>query len=168
MIEAQLFEALQSAIEAVTGRVVAYIHTQLPGIVQSFSEGRIEAVPAVSVTGDNGEEITLPVIVDIPVIYPRTSKFSLTFPLEKGDGVLLIFCEYSTDGYNETGKKSLQSDPRQHSLTDAVALAGYFGGGKGQNPGSWDKTEIVFGKSKIILSDDGTIDFNNGALKVTA
>ena len=165
-MSAALFEAIQGAIDAVVSKALQGVHTSCPGVVESFDNGIISVQPTVSIIGADGEAVKMPVIVDVPVVYPRSGEFSITFPLKKGDGVLLVFCETSIDGYHETGGVSTQSDSRRHSLTDAVAIPGFFGKSLGKAPKSWGSTEINFGDSVIEMKKDGTIDMNSGALTV--
>ncbi len=66
------------------------IRVALPGIVQSFDPDAVTAVvqPAIrSVEKDNdGNRITknYPLLVDVPVVFPRGGGCTLTFPVKAG------------------------------------------------------------------------------------
>jgi len=164
---AELFEAIEGAVEAVISRKSSGIHTALPGIVERFEAGVVDVKPSVSIIDENGDAVELPVVVGVPVVYQRSGDFSLTFPLSPGDSVLLVFCEASIEGFIETGGESVQEDRRRHSLTDAVAIPGLFGGQKGKTPANWNVTSIQYGKAEMTIDKDGTFDINGGALRVT-
>ena len=66
-------------------------------------------------------------IYNVPVLFPRSRKAAVTFPLEKGDTVLLVFAERSLDEWIEKGgNKVSPEDPRRHDMSDAIAIPGCF------------------------------------------
>lgn len=109
------------------------LHTSMPGIVESFdAEKQLASVqPAIRrifVTREGDRELLvpsdLPILINVPVIFPRGGGFSLTFPVAKGDECLLTFCERSIDNWHETGKVKKPGARRFHSLSDATAFVG--------------------------------------------
>lgn len=109
------------------------LHTSMPGIVESFdAENQLATIqPAIRrifITRDGDKEILvpsdLPILINVPVIFPRGGGFSLTFPVAKGDECLLVFCERSIDNWHETGKVKAPGAKRFHSLSDATAFVG--------------------------------------------
>ncbi len=109
------------------------LHTASPGIIESFNPSTQlatvqPAIRRIFVTRDGDTEILtpsdLPLLINVPVIYPRGGGFSITFPVKKGDECLLVFCERSIDNWHETGKVSKPAARRFHSLSDAVAYVG--------------------------------------------
>ena len=109
------------------------LHTSMPGIVESFdAENQLATIqPAIRrifITRDGDKEILvpsdLPILINVPVIFPRGGGFSLTFPVSKGDECLLVFCERSIDNWHETGKVKVPGAKRFHSLSDATAFVG--------------------------------------------
>jgi hypothetical protein len=109
------------------------LHTSLPGIVESFDSAtqlaRVQpAIKRIFVTRDEDIEILtpldLPILINVPVIFPRGGGFSLTFPVSKGDECLITFCERSIDDWHQTGKSRSPSARRFHSLSDATAFVG--------------------------------------------
>lgn len=68
----------------------------------------------------------LPVITSVPVIFPGGGAFTVTFPIEVGDTVLLEFSGVSLDKWLQT-IASGAIDPGnhgRHSIADAVATPG--------------------------------------------
>lgn len=109
---------------------LAGLWSALPGIVQSYnaSEQTADIQPAVmnGYTDEGGERATetLPVIPRVPVVFPGAGSYSITWPLAKGDTVLLVFSSRSIDTYLSQGGVVDPRDDRRHSLSDAVAIPG--------------------------------------------
>lgn len=111
------------------------LHTSLPGIIQSFDAATQlatvqPAIKRVFVTreGDGDTEFltpsNLPILINVPVVFPRGGGFSLTMPVKPGDECLVVFCERSIDNWHETGKIRVPGARRFHSLSDATAFVG--------------------------------------------
>lgn len=112
---------------------VKELHTSIPGIIETFDpEKQLASIqPAVKrifITRDGETEILapseLPILINVPVIFPRGGGFSLTFPVKKGDECLIMFCERSIDNWHKTGKVEVPGARRFHSLSDATAIVG--------------------------------------------
>lgn len=109
------------------------LHTALPGIVESFDAATQlatvqPAIRRIFITREGDREILvpsdLPLLINVPVIFPRGGGFSLTFPVAKGDECLLVFCERAIDSWHQTGKVRKPDARRFHSLSDATAFVG--------------------------------------------
>lgn len=104
--------------------------TALPGRVQSFDAAKQSAdvEPLVHDTweAEDGENVTgpLPVIPSVPVCFPGSGGWRVTFPVAKGDTGLLIFCARSIDRWLSEGGSVDPQDARTHDLSDAVFLPG--------------------------------------------
>lgn len=104
------------------------IHTALPGQIESYdySQQKADVKPLIKRNYKDGEVTALPVITSVPVIWPRAGNASLTFPLNKGDGVLLVFSERSMDTWLSIGSDAVPGDPRKFDLSDAIAIPGLY------------------------------------------
>lgn len=109
------------------------LHTSMPGIVQSFDAAKQTAsvqpaIRRVFITRDGTDEILaasdLPILINVPVQFPRGGGFSLTFPVKKGDECLLVFAERSLDTWHKFGGVRDPGARRFHSLSDATAFVG--------------------------------------------
>lgn len=136
------------------------LHTAMPGIVETFdAEKQLATIqPAIRrifVTRDGEKEILvpsdLPILINVPVIFPRGGGFSLTFPVKKGDECLLTFCERSIDNWHETGKVKVPGAKRFHSLSDATAFVGLS-----SIP---NKVPNYDGTNVQLKKDDGSVEF---------
>lgn len=140
------------------------VHTALPGIIKSFdpSNNKASIQPALNkrfVTGPT----PLPILENVPVMFPRGNNFSMTFPLTEGDYVLLVFIERSIDLWKGTGGQVTPSDPRKFDLSDAIAIPGLMPL-IGQFPDN-DNTSfnIQIGQSRFKISPDGTLCFHGAS-----
>ena len=108
------------------------LHTSMPGKVLAFNAAKntVKVQPLlqrVFVHANGAEEPqSIPPLEDVPVVYPRAGGFRMSWPLQEGDGVLLVFCERSIDQWSVDGAETVPEPPRKHDLADAVALPGLF------------------------------------------
>ena len=144
------------------------LHTSIPGIIESFdAEKQLATIqPALKrifITQDGEKEILtpsdLPILINVPIIFPRGGGFSLTLPVKKGDECLLVFCERSIDNWHKTGGVQVPGAKRFHSLSDATAFVGLSS--LANKIPNYDDTNTQLksddGKVEITLLTDGTI-----------
>ncbi|RAW71597.1 MULTISPECIES: phage baseplate assembly protein V [unclassified Photorhabdus] len=118
-----VFFAMQEVISA-------GLYVSLPCIIQSFNADTvtITAQPAIrwKIRQKDGEleSVSLPLLVDVPVIFPRGGGVTLTFPVRVGDECLVVFADRCIDYWWQSGGVQEPVDPRQHNLSDGFALIG--------------------------------------------
>ena len=106
------------------------IWTALPGIVTRYTPGKMtcEVQPAIKavVRDSAGVEswVSLPLLLDCPVVFPGAGGFSLTFPIAPGDEVLVVFSSRCIDSWWQSGGVQVQADLRLHDLSDGFAIPG--------------------------------------------
>lgn len=122
-------EVLRTAIEY----FLEDTHVALPGRVEVYdaSKQKVDVKPLIKrrIGTEEGEELLeeLPIITDVPVIFPRSSTFFITFPIAAGDHVMLVFNERSIDKFVAgQGEDTDPDDFRMHDLSDAVAYPGFY------------------------------------------
>lgn len=107
--------------------------TALVGVVQSYNPGppgppTIDVLPVIkrALFKEDNTRVhrDLPVISNVPVAFPSAGSFSLTFPLAKGDHVLLVCTNWSHQKWRTTGNISEPGDLRTHELGNAFAIPG--------------------------------------------
>src|ERR1700735_994974 len=87
----------QLAIGAALDGRQAQIWTCLPGIIQSFNAAKMtcEVQPTIQGQFRNQQgvyqNVTMPLCVDCPVVFPGGGGFIATFPVASGDEVLIVF-----------------------------------------------------------------------------
>jgi len=121
-----LADLISSAVTA----GIAAIHVSMPASVEEYDGERqsISARPLiqrgyVDEAGHRQVE-ELPIITDVPIVFPGSGGFRVTFPVAKGDTVLLLFSESSLDKWLHGGGLVDPEDDRRNCLTDAIAIPG--------------------------------------------
>ena len=109
------------------------LHTSMPAIIVSFNTvtqlATVQpAIKRIFKTNDGEIELltpsSLPILINVPVQFPRGGGFSLTFPVTKNDECLLVFAERSIDNWHKLGGVQNPGAKRFHSLSDATAFVG--------------------------------------------
>ena len=102
------------------------VHTALPGQIISYDHTTQKATiqPCLKKSYLDGTMQEMPILNNVPVIFPRAGGASLTFPVVSGDTCLLLFIERSTDLWKSVGGVVAPNDPRKFDLSDAVAIMG--------------------------------------------
>lgn len=66
----------------------------------------------------------LPILPDVPVVFPGGGGFALTFPVAAGDECLVVFASRCIDAWWQSGGVGEPMEPRMHDLSDGFALVG--------------------------------------------
>jgi len=150
---------LSEAIETTFLSMTEDFHTCIPGQISTFDYKTNTATvkPMIQKVYIDGEVLTLDILSNVPVIFPRTSRSGLTFPLEEGDGVLLCFSERSLELWKGTNKLSQPGDKRRFDLSDAVAIPGLFGVKQKSTASNNTDLEITHNGFKITITKAGKI-----------
>jgi phage baseplate assembly protein V len=106
--------------------------TSMPGIVQSFSADAVTATVQIAIKGvvhtpdDKAQFVNMPLLVDVPVHFPRGGGCTLTFPVAKGDECLVVFAARCIDTWWQSGGVQAPAEHRIHDLSDGFAFVGFF------------------------------------------
>lgn len=117
--DAQLAQAIMSAMRV-----------SMHGIIQSFDPDAVTAVVQPAIKGAEKDEsgarvsVNLPLLVDVPVVFPRGGGCTLTFPVKHGDECLVIFADRCIDFWWQSGGIQEPVDERMHDLSDAFCIVG--------------------------------------------
>lgn len=117
-------ESLRLAMESQQ----AQIWTALPGVVAAvnLAAQTLSVQPAVqgSVASPDGAKqlVNLPLLVDVPIVWPRAGGFALTFPIAAGDEVLVVFASRCIDSWWQSGGIGAPAEARMHDLSDGFAI----------------------------------------------
>jgi hypothetical protein len=68
--------------------------------------------------------VSLPVLVDVPVVWPSGGGFTMTFPIAAGDECLVVFSSRCIDGWWSLGGTQNPPEIRMHDLSDGFCLPG--------------------------------------------
>lgn len=114
------------------------IWTAIPGIIQSVNLTQMTCVvqPAIQAVvydqNNNASNVNLPLLLDVPIVFPGNNKFTITFPLVIGDEVLVVFSSRCIDNWWQSGAYNTttginpvpQAEMRMHDLSDGFAIPG--------------------------------------------
>lgn len=113
------------------------IFTSIPAVVVGVSDieqGRVHVKPLINEVGSDGVGTEWPTILSVPVIFPSSNTTAITFPIDKGDGVLLVFSQQGLDVFKSgDGSFASPSDLRMFDRRDAVAIPGLWPFSKSKN-----------------------------------
>lgn len=152
---------LSEAILAAFQGLKAEIWNALPGIIQSFDPAKMTVVAQPSIQAlwrdplGNQTWQTMPLCLDVPVMFPGGGGCTMTFPLVEGDECLLIFASRCIDSWWQSGGVGVQAEMRMHDLSDGFCL-----------PGPRSQPRVLSGVSTSALqirSDDGSAFVEIGA-----
>lgn len=142
----------------------ADLRVSLPGKVESYdaSTQTVDVTPLVRDTLEEADGtltyLDLPVIPNVPLMFPGAGGFRITFPVSAGDNVLLVFADRSIDAWQSGGGVTNPADGRTHDLTDCVAIPGLH-----PNNAPWNEADT----SVVTLgSDSGASEFVATAQRV--
>ncbi len=121
---------IDQLLEAHGDNLSTNLRVAMPGTIKSFDPNTVTCTvqPAIkgAITGQTGKvsSVKLPLLVDVPVIFPRGGGITLTFPIRAGDECLVVFADRCIDFWWQSGGEQEPVDPRQHDLSDAFAIIG--------------------------------------------
>ena len=125
-----LYRLLKRALS----RGTAGVRVSLPGIVVSYdkTKQRADIQPAIAdaLTDEDGSRKTLadPILTDVPIAFPGSGGYGMTWPIAKGDTVLIVWCSRSIARWKPRGSGDGRAidpgDDRKHAFPDAIAYPG--------------------------------------------
>lgn len=148
--------SLSAALDSYMSGVFSSVHTSLPAVVVSYdnSKHRAKVKPSVQMLMDNGVQIELPELMEVPVVFPSGKYFDLEFPLEKDDGVLLIFAEQDISTWKKGDSPATPATSSRFNLDHAIAIPGLFSSPvKGRARISVDKSGVITWTAKKFVFD---------------
>ena len=81
-------EEFSDIFRQMTEGILSQVNTMLPAQVESYDpKTKKVSVKPLLKKSLSGQEVTLPVINNVPVVFPSSKKSIMSFPLEKGDGI---------------------------------------------------------------------------------
>lgn len=121
--------SLYGAIEAHIRRYDNQLYTCTPAIVDSYdpSTCSVNVCPAIYHNDKDGIDTREPFLEKVPLHFPATKELGITYPVRKGDTVLLVFGMSDAELWlsNDNDYEYAQTR-RSHDINDAYAIAGVF------------------------------------------
>lgn len=128
-------ERMDDAVEAFRVGVeglLAEAWTSMPAIIQDFDpvECTCSAQPAIKgqVRDSTGTTswVNLPLLTHVPVMFPHSKDFAITFPVKKGDECIVHFSSRDMSLWWSKGGVQQQDELRMHDLSDGFAFVGPY------------------------------------------
>ena len=143
----------------------------IPGVIQQYDPKTNTASiqPAIReeiVNEDNTVQyMNLPILVNVPMVFPSCSVGSIKMLLKQGDECLVLFSDLSIDNFWKYANVQNPIEVRRHDLSDGIAIPCVL---SQPNTKQFNGTgiEITSGNSKISITKD-EITFKNSYGNVT-
>ena len=142
-----------------------YLHTVMPGIVESYDAAtkRATVQPAINLllNDEAGTTMAKPAIQNVPVAQTSGGGFLIQVPLKKGDAVLLFFSERGMDKFKETFEVADPLPNAFFDVRDAIAMPGF--GAMEVTPVTTTGLSIQTedGETYFKMEQNGTIEMQN-------
>ena len=107
------------------------LRVAMPGIIQSFdaTEQTVTVQCAIREKINMDGNLSwqeIPLLLDVPIIFPRAGNYILTMPIQAGDECLVVFGDSCMDAWWQCGGVQNQIDCRRHDLSDGYAIVGLY------------------------------------------
>ena len=136
------------------------VNTAIPAVINKYDPTKQEAevIPLIKRKYKDGTAVDRAPITGVPVVFPASGGGIITFPVTKGDTVLLIFSQRSIDRWVRGDGSSVDpGDNRKHDISDAIAIPGLFSLSSALQSDP-DNVIIKFSGASIALTPAGAIE----------
>lgn len=106
----------------------------------------------------------LPIINDVPIVFPGNRKNGITWPVRPGDTVLVVYCSRSIDRWLYRGGRIDPKDYRRHNHNDAIAIPGLNDFAHALPPTAMSDDAMVIRFDNLLLGGALALD---GAVRLT-
>ena len=162
----ELIQNDSAVLQALKEAVKQEMHCALPGIIHDYDpQTRTASVqPAIRDRRLGQGYENLPLLLDVPVLFPGGAGLSLSYPLHQGDECLLVFADGCIDAWFSSGSAQNPVLPRRHDLSDAFALPGVSSKGNvppaSEHPfslrlrvgGEWTEPLAVTAEGRVLIN----------------
>jgi len=158
-------QKLSQPLLAAIRRLSTEMSVSLPGRVEryDYNTQKAEVKPLINRQYADGTVDEMPVIASVPVVFPRSGGASLTMPVKRGDGVLLVFADRSIDTWLERGGQVTPDDRRQHALSDCVAVVGLYSFADASPAENNDDVLLQYNGSQVRLKPGGNVEIESAS-----
>lgn len=141
------------------------VHTALPASIveYDFTTQKATVQALLNKVWTDGTDTPIPILQNVPVIFPRAGGASLTFPVVSGDTCLLLFIERSIDQWLISGGQVSPQDPRKFDLSDAVAIMGLSPFSQESLATNNSDVLLTYKDSSIRIQADGEVDIKTSS-----
>lgn len=156
-----LYDAMQSHIH----KMKDSLYTSSVGTITkvNYRGDSIESInvrPFVASVYNSGEVIKKPILFGVPVLFPSGGGGVLSFPLQIGDTVLLVFSKDDIDSFISNTGNDVPKSNRKFSINDPVAIPCFYPTAINQDPNK-ENVELKFKESSIKITPEGDVIVNS-------
>lgn len=121
-------QVLEDFFNYKTSTLYTAIPCRVVTVKSSLEDQRVDVQPLPKNRLRDGTTKDSATIPNVPVIFPSSSKSSITFPVDVGDTVLCVFSQKSLDSFKASNSAETYSpvDSRRFDIRDAIAIPGLF------------------------------------------
>lgn len=154
------------AMQRLVTSALSDVRISVPARVERYDASlqQIDAQPLIkeAYEDEEGERVAaqLPVICNVPVIFPGAGSFRLTFPIEVGDIVHILFSHSSLDVWLSEGGLVDPNDDRRLNISDAVAIPGIRSFKEPLSSAPTDRMTLGHDTGSVINIDENTVRLN--------
>lgn len=142
------------------------INGAMVGRIERFNASEMKADVLPLINNTDGSQPSL--LIEVPVTMLRAGGFVIRPPYQKGDIVLIVFVDRGMDNFLLSGKSSMPSGTRKHSLDDAVIVGSVLPFTQALPSGYAD--DLVIGtedfNSKIVMQRNGNIIIDGKSITI--
>lgn len=162
-VSVQATPTLEDVLQLAIDSHMIDVNTSMPGVVENYyyQTQTADVRPALMRKYRDRGLVEMPLINAVPVVFPSGGggQTSFTFPLVKGDPVMLVFAQRSLEVWKSKGGVVNPGDPRRFNLSDAVAYPGGRSPGAPLTTANSANLRIAHGQALLEMDTGGRITF---------
>lgn len=134
MPERSQTQRLEEVVSDATDEALYMLRVALPAMIVDYDDSTqfasVQALIMHAYQDEQGDRVVepIPVIHDVPVHFPGGfgGNARITFPVQKGDTCLALFCSSAIDRWLQRAGAAIVDpvDDRRHDINDAIAYVG--------------------------------------------
>ena len=142
------------------------INTSMPAVVRAVRGNTVDVeIPVLRIITSGGK--LRPLEIDmVPVVYPGAGRWTLKFPIAKGDSGLLVFAQRDCDSWFASGEETVPGTGRMHDYSDGIFIPGLRPDPDAHKVPDSLQVEGPQGVA-IDVAEDGTVTLTAGAASLT-
>lgn len=157
---------LEAGLKSIFHEFLMDLNTCTVGEITAFDgKNKVSVQLGIKMRLEDGSEQLYPVLEGVPLFYPGGGGFRITFPVQQGDPVLVLFGQRDLERWKTQGSITSAASNRRFHLSDAIAIPGldsfFAAPAVGDSLTIWNQNNA----GRIEMASDGTVTIN-GNLEV--
>lgn len=126
---------IEDAVEQAVESRIRRMHVAGPGRVKKYDAQTrtvdiepmiVPPLPEGTDEDDGDEDAPLPVLMNVPVMFPRAGGVEITLPVQAGDTMLIVWTDWDLGRWRASGDKRRPISTAKHGVSGAVAIPGLY------------------------------------------